>query len=162
LPNHAAVYALNEVPMQTNPVEKLRVVLPDEPGRTQPARVALSEVERRAVAALVAEADANTVIAQVTSRATALASPGGPAVRRRSISKAVAVLDAQLAQLTLLLGHAVARRDVEAVQLLDRVATGVTKRLCALLEQHRFEETRGLRTAVMVSHAGQVTVEAGR
>jgi len=149
--------------MRNNPAEILELVTPDAAALPAPAaRVALNETERRAVTALLADDCGAAVIAHVVARATALASPDGPAVRRRSISKAVAILEMQLSQLSLLLSEAAARRDGDAVGLLDRAAAGVTKRLCALLQEHRFEETRGLRSAVVVGIANNVTVEGGR
>jgi len=145
--------------MKTNPAEILQLVRPDGPALpAHPSRVGLTETERRAVTALVAEDGCGDVLAHVVSRATALAGPDGPAVRRRSISKAVAGLETQLAQLNLLLAEAVVRRDADAVALIDRAATGITKRLCSLLQEHRFDETRGVRS-VVVGMANHVTIE---
>ena len=149
--------------MRPSPTELLQLVPPIEPAPPAvPSRVALTETEQRAVVSMVGRDCGAAVIEHVVSRATALASADGPAVRRRSISKAIAILDAQLAQLSLLMSEAVARRDFDAVAVLDRAATGVTKRLCGLLQEHRFEETRGIRSAVVVGIANNVTVGAAR
>ena len=148
--------------MRPIPTEFLQLVPPVEPAPPSASRLALNETERRAVVAMVGRDCGAAVIEHVVSRATALASADGPAVRRRSISKGIAILETQLGQLNLLMSEAVAKRDFDTVSVLDRAATGVTKRLCLLLQEHRFEETRGLRSAVVVGIANNVTVGAAR
>ena len=149
--------------MRENPAEILQLVPTEPPSAPSVApRVALNEIERRVVTALLAGDASTAVVEHVVSRASALAGPDGPAVRRRSVSKGIAVLEMQLTQLSLLLSEAAARRDSDAVDLLDRAVAGVTKRLCALLQEHRFEETRGLRSAVVVGVANNVTVQGGK
>jgi len=123
----------------------------------EPPRLALSRAEQVAVTRLVADDDA-TITQHVSERATALASDG--ATRRRSLAKATAVAEAQLAQMTALLADALARRDENAVVLLDRALRGTTKRFCLLVEALRADVNGGRRSVVVVGQADTVHVDA--
>jgi hypothetical protein len=66
------------------------------------------------------------------------------------VSKAAAVQEALASQLSALLATAVARRDADAVKLLDRALSGSTKRFALLLEELRAEVSGGRRAVVQV------------
>ena len=123
----------------------------------------LTEPEELAVIGLVSHG-ADEAIAFVRQRAAALAGDtvtGTAGVRRRSLAKAAAIVEAQLSQLHALLATAIAKRDVGAVPLLDRAATGATKRFAILMDALRADEQRGLRPVVVVGAAGNVNVVGG-
>jgi hypothetical protein len=102
----------------------------------------------------------------VQQRAAALAGDasnetGAAAVRRRSLAKGAAIAEAQIGQFQALLAAAVARRDAAAVAMLDRVATGATKRLVALMDALRADEQRHQRPVVVVGAANAVNIGGG-
>jgi len=111
-------------------------------------RLALSAVEQAAVTRLVA-GDSSVVVGRVSERAAALASDED--CRRRSIAKALAVAEAQLAQLSAALVDAVARRDERAVQMIDRVVTSATKRVTMLSDELRTDFAGGRRHSVLIA-----------
>lgn len=104
---------------------------------------------------------ADDAVLHVQQRAAALAgdaadAAGGPAVRRRSLAKAVAIAEAQLSQLHLLLAVAVAKKDSAAVALVDRALTGAAKRFAILMDALRADEQRHQRPVVVVGAANAV------
>ncbi len=125
----------------------------------------LSAAEELAVRALVSAA-ADGAVMHVQQRAAALAGDavnetGAAAVRRRSLAKGAAIAEAQIGQFQALLAAAVARRDAAAVAMLDRVATGATKRLVALMDALRADEQRHQRPVVVVGAANAVNIGCG-
>lgn len=133
---------------------------------TRPALLlALTETEELAVRGLVS-GGGDEVVAFVQQRAAALAGdaadgPGGPAVRRRSLAKAVAIAEAQLSQLHALLAVAVAKKDVAAVAVVDRALTGAAKRFAILMDALRADEQRHQRPVVVVGAAQAVNIGSG-
>ena len=112
-------------------------------------RVGLSKVERKTVEALISGSTGATgdFVAQ---RATAFSVDDDGQVRRRSLSKAAAVQEALMAQLSALLAAAVGRGDADAVKLLDRALSGSTKRFTLLIDELRAEVSGGRRAVVQV------------
>lgn len=126
-----------------------------EAGARHAQRVlALSELERAAVTEL-ATGEVDSVRQYVVNRATAYAT-GDPDVRRRALSRGAAVHETQMQEFAALLAAAIARRDFEAVQVLDRMLTSATGRFRALLDQLRIEN--GTRRRVVVAAKGTVAV----
>ena len=145
----------------TIPMEKssLRLATDRETPPAPPRAVAkLTDIETAAVTTLVDGGEA-ALATFVRDRGAALAGNDGAGVRSRSISKALAIAETQASQIQLLLAQAIARRDVDAASMLDRMATGAVKRLAILCEQHRAEESKGHRPVVVV---GQVNIGSGR
>ncbi len=133
---------------------------------TRPApALALSATEELAVRELVSDG-ADDVVLHVQQRAAALAGDaadgtGALAVRRRSLTRAVAIAEAQLAQLHVLLAVAVAKKDSAAVAAVDRALTGATKRFAILMDALRADEQRHQRPVVVVGAANAVNIGGG-
>lgn len=112
-------------------------------------RLGLTATERRSVEEMVSGGSGATGDF-VALRATALSVDNDGQVRRRSLSKAAAVQEALMAQLSALLAAAVIRRDAEAAKLLDRALSGSTKRFTLLIDELRAEISGGRRAVVQV------------
>lgn len=120
----------------------------------------LTQVERRAVEELVSGQPGITADF-VAQRAAAFAGDPSGETRRRSLSKAAAIQEALMAQLTTLLAAAVARRDGEAAKLLDRCLNGATTRFKLLIEELR-ADFGGKKVTVQVGIVGStVHLNAG-
>jgi hypothetical protein len=98
----------------------------------------------------------------VAQRAAALATDEDGSVRRRSLAKMLAIQEALSSQLTALLSAAVARRDADAVKLLDKAVTGAVSRFRLLTEELRAEAVGGRRAVIQVGIAQSVTVTGER
>jgi hypothetical protein len=120
----------------------------------------LSECERRSVEELVSGRPGATA-RFVSERAAALAVDTAGDVRRRSLARAIAVQEAVLSQLNLLLVSSVARKDADATKLLDRALNGATSRFALLVAELRADHSSGKRTLVQVGVANNVTVSGG-
>jgi hypothetical protein len=142
-------------PADIVPIHPAIPVLPGSPPRTLPA-LALWELERAAVTQL-ATGDVESVRQYVVNRASAYAS-GDADVRRRALSRAAAVQEAQMQELSALLARAVVQRDIQGVQLLDRTLTSATNRYRGLLEQLRVEFVATRRVAVVAK--GTIAIAA--
>jgi hypothetical protein len=137
--------------------------MPNAP-RPLPA-LQLTSAEESAVRELMLGSTDATVV-HVQQRAAALAGDainetGAAAVRRRSLAKGAAIAEAQIGQFQALLAAAVARRDAAAVAMLDRVATGATRRLVVLMDALRADEQRRQRPVVIVGAANAVNIGSG-
>ena len=129
---------------------------------TRPA-LGLTEVERRSVEEMVTGLPYGETAAFVAQRAAALASDTDGSVRRRSLSKALAIQEALMAQLSTLLAAAVANRDSSAVSLLDRALNGATARFRLLSDELRADYAGNKKANVQVQVvAGTVNVNGGR
>lgn len=126
-----------------------------------PQRVALSWVDQLALEQLVA-GDASGVIELAQGLAEALAGPSHDAVRLRTLSRAIAVARNQQALLEGMLMQRLAKRDVDGVELINKVLGGIVARLVKMTEAHRLEGDQQRRVAVTVTHADQVNVEGFR
>ena len=109
----------------------------------------LTQVERRAVEELVTGVPGETADF-VSQRAAAFAGETSAETRRRSLSKAAAIQECLMSQLTTLLAAAVARRDVEAAKLLDRCLNGATTRFQLVLNQLQSDIAGGKKPTVQV------------
>lgn len=110
--------------------------------------------------------DGDGVVLHVQQRGAALAGDavdgtGGSAVRRRSLAKAVAVAEAQLSQLHVLLAVAVAKKDRTAVAVVDRALTGAAKRFAILMDALRADEQRHQQPVIVVGAAQAVNIGGG-
>jgi hypothetical protein len=94
----------------------------------------------------------------VAERASEYAT-GDPESRRRALSRAAAVQEAQLQELAALLASAIARRD-PAVPMLDRVLTAATNRYRSLMDQLRIESAPNRRLTVLAKGTVAITAEA--
>lgn len=127
-------------------------------GKTQTVRkVALTGAERAAATGLVS---GEAAFRHVQDRATAFAT-GDAAVRRRSLSRASAVQEQQVADLAALLASAISRRDLELAKTLDRALTSATHRYRALMEQLRIESGVSRRVTMLAQGPVAITAEAG-
>jgi hypothetical protein len=149
-----------------NALERFSLVVTqraDETHDPHPAALpSLTDIEALSVTQLVSGGDGD-IAAHVRARAGALAGGDGVNVRIRCIAKALALVETQLAQVQALLAQAIARRDVEGATLLDRMSVGATKRMCALLQEHRAERIRAAQRLSFWSAPARVTgVEGSR
>jgi hypothetical protein len=117
----------------------------------------LSCLERRAVTGLVS-ANADEMENYVAERASEYAT-GDPESRRRALSRAAAVQEAQVQEIAALLASAIARRD-PAVPMLDRVLTAATNRYRCLMDQLRIESAPNRRLTVLAKGTVAITAEA--
>lgn len=101
--------------------------------------------------------DAAPVLRHVEERSAALAT-GDSAVRRRCLAKASAMQETIAQQLSALLVTAVARRDENAVILLDRALNSAAVRYRQLMEQLRVESVAVRKVSVMAK--GLVAISA--
>jgi hypothetical protein len=125
------------------------------------ARLGLTAVERQAVEKLVTGSHGMTADF-VAQRAAALATDEDGSVRRRCLAKMLAIHEALSSQLAALLAAAVARRDADAVKLLDRALTGSVARFRLLTAELRAEAVGGRRAVVQVGVAQRVTITGER
>ena len=125
------------------------------------ARLGLTAVERQAVGELVTVSRGITADF-VAQRAAALATDADGSVRRRSLAKMLAIQETLSSQLTALLAASVARRDADAVKLLDKAVTGAISRFRLLTEELRAEAVGGRRAVIQVGIAQNVTVTGER
>jgi flagellar basal body P-ring protein FlgI len=124
---------------------------------SQRPKLALSALERRAVTALVAGENAADLERYVSERASAYAT-GNSEVRRRAISRALAVQDALVQQLSALLAGATAVRDDKLITTLDRALNSATARYRSLIDQLRIESSTTRR--VLIAAKGAVVISA--
>jgi len=122
--------------------------------RLQP-RIGFTALERLAVTRLLG----NEGLAEIAEeRCTAYFADA--AARLRSLSRAVAIAESQMAQFALALADAVRRGDPTAARLTERASTAATRRFVLLVDQLRIESQGGRRPVVVVGVAGQVVVSA--
>lgn len=95
----------------------------------------------------------------VAQRAAALATDEDGSVRRRSLARMLAIQETLSSQLTCLLAAAVARRDADAVKLLDKAVTDCVARF---RQELRAEAVGGRRSVIQVGIAQNVTVTGER
>lgn len=130
---------------------------PDDPQVT-PSRLGLSWLDRLSLERMV-KGDATNVVEHVRSLAEALAGPEGNQVRLRTLARTIAVTRAEQGLLEAMIMERLAERDIQGVELVDKVLKGVAGRLVKLLEAHRLESSQQRRVSVVVTHADQVNVE---
>jgi hypothetical protein len=123
-------------------------------------RLALTGFDVLAATAF-AGGDTSDLVEHVRGLAEALCGPERDEVRLRTISRALATERAHQQLLETMLGNAVAKRDHEAVDLIERVLKSVTARVVALMQEHRIECGLGRRNVLVVGHADSVTVQGG-
>ncbi len=122
----------------------------------------LTAVEKLAVESLVKGRPGETA-SFVSSRAAALAADELGEVRRRSLAKAFSLQEAVTAQLTALLVEAVARRDNDAVKMLDRALSGSTQRMQLLAAELRADFAGNKKTPVQIGViANNVNITGGK
>jgi hypothetical protein len=123
-------------------------------------RLALSPIEAFSVTQLLANGE-EAVLEHVRARAGAFASADGDGVRLRSLARATAIAEAQMAQLSALLSATLGQRDETTAKLLDKFLTSTTRRFTMLMDELRAERQGGRRSVLVVGAAQHVHVGAG-
>lgn len=121
-------------------------------------RIALSKFDQLGLERLVA-GDATAAVEHARALAEALSSPGQDEVRLRTIARGIAVAKTTVDLLEALLMERLAKRDLQGVEITERVLRATSARLVKLLEAHRLESSQQRRVAVVVTHADEVHVE---
>jgi len=121
-------------------------------------RIGLSKFDQLGLERLVS-GDPSAAVEHARALAEALSSPGQNEVRLRTIARGIAVAKTTVDLLDALLLERLAKRDVEGVELTERVLRATNSRLVKLLEAHRLESSQQRRVAVMVSHADEINIE---
>jgi hypothetical protein len=109
-------------------------------------RLGLSVVDKLAVTAF-ATGDHEALLEQVRARADVLVGPDADACRRRIIAKRLATTEGHVELLEALVGQALAQRDFDAVEILDRLLRSYSSRLVFLRREHADEMQRGRSSA---------------
>ncbi len=117
---------------------------------SEPRRLGLSVVDKLAVTAF-ATGDQAALLEQVRARAEVLVGPDADGGRRRIIAKRLATTEGHVELLEGLVGQALAQRDFEAVEILDRLLRSYSSRLVFLRREHADEMQRGRLRTVLVS-----------
>lgn len=130
------------------------------PTRAPDGHLDLSLSERRSLELL--GDDLQDTIAAAISTALGLTGESRDAARLDVIAKGIACERARQLELSRRLDELLLCRDLEAVAVVDRLLTNSNKRVCALLAEHRASCMRGSRAAVLVAHAENVRVQAGK
>ena len=121
-------------------------------------RIGLSKFDQLGLERLVV-GDASAAVEDARALAEALSRPDRDEVRLRTISRGVAVAKTTVDLLEALLMERLAKRDVEGVELTERVLRATTARLVKLLEAHRLESSQQRRVAVVVTHADEIHID---
>lgn len=127
---------------------------------TSSGRIALSTRERRSLELL--GDDLRETIDDAVSTAAALGGNEREAARLEVIAKDIACERARQLEYSRRLDELLCARDLEAAIVFDRLLNSANRRICALLSEHRASCSTGSRAAVVVAHANNVRVQAGR
>ncbi len=128
-------------------------------------RLALSWVDRLgATAYLAPDAEMHAAFVEhTTGLARALYEPGREEARMRMLAKALATARTQVSVLESLLGGLLTKGDFEGAKMITRALDGATRRMMALLAEHRLACNADRRNVtVAVAHADHINVVAGR
>jgi hypothetical protein len=120
------------------------------------------DVLDRMAAVTFASGAVQELVDWATNSARSLVGPDRNEARMRLLARAIAATRAQMLCLEQLLGQRVNVRDVRGAELVDKILTSTTRRLAALLAEHRAACSAGQRAVVVgVGHAERVTIKAG-
>jgi len=129
---------------------------------TRSPRLGLSWLDELATTAFVS-GETSQLVSLVRDSAEALAGPDRNEARMRLLARSIAVTRAHESALEQLLGERLAARDERGTNLVNKVLTATTRRLAALLAEHRMAcAVEPHRTMVAVGHADRVTVKTVR
>lgn len=152
-----------DVPEPTEVSEPAEVVLSQ--ASASPPRLALSWVDRLGAKAFLAPEEdlAGAVLEHTTELARALYETGREEARMRLLAKSLATARTQVSILEKLLGDLLVQRDAEGVKMISRALDGATRRMVALLAEHRQACNSDRRNVtVAVAHVNHINVLAGR
>lgn len=143
--------------MMTTPTGLSHESPASEPSNSNIAPFALTTFDILSATAFVS-GDTSKVVEHVRGMAEALCSPARDEVRLRTIARVLATQRARQQLLEALLGKALAARDHDGVELIERILKPVVANVLALLQEHRIETGLGRRSVVLVNHADNVSV----
>jgi hypothetical protein len=126
-----------------------------------PPRLGLPAPDQLALTRFVT-GDVTELVEHARGLAEALAGADGDGTRRRTISRSLALVRTEMDLVDAAVGAAMGRGDFKAMEALSRVAERLSRRMCALLDEHRRELGRDGPKAVMLIGAAQVNVQGGR
>jgi hypothetical protein len=135
---------------------------PEAPLAREEPRLGLHVLDQVAITSFASSGSSTIVVEHARGLAEALAGPDGDGSRRRTIARALAVTRGQMDLVDAAVGAAMGRRDFKAMEALSKVAERLSRRMCALLDEHRRELGRDGPKAVMLIGAAQVNVQGGR
>lgn len=120
---------------------------PALPTNAPSTRVGLSLLDKLAATAL-AGGDADVIVEQVVSRATAICDERDFGASERMLARRIAATEAALELVDVLLGKSVVNRDFEIVPYLERLSKMYSARLVRLVEAHVLHRKLSSRSAV--------------
>jgi hypothetical protein len=132
-----------------------RAELPQQP------RLGLPQLDQLALTSFVT-GDAAELVEHARGLAESLAGADGDGTRRRTIARNLALVRTEMDLVDAAVGAAMGRGDFKAMEVLSKVAERLSRRMCALLDEHRRELGRDGPKAVMLIGAAQVNVQGGR
>lgn len=133
-------------------------------GRAEPSlppRLGLPALDQLALTSF-ATGDAAELVEHARGLAESLAGADGDGTRRRTIARSLALVRTEMDLVDAAVGAAMGRGDFKAMEALSKVAERLSRRMCALLDEHRRELGRDGPKAVMLIGAAQVNVQGGR
>jgi hypothetical protein len=140
--------------VSTSPAEE-RDLAPSPP--RSPQRVGLTPLDRAAAVAFAGGSGISALVDEAQRLAEDLAGPDGDRARVQLLARATSATRIQQQVLEVMIGDRLAKRDLQGVELVDRVLEGVSRRLGALLRQLAAESALAKRPSVLV-HATEVTI----
>jgi hypothetical protein len=126
-----------------------------------PRRVGLTALEQLGTGLLFDGAPPNELRSWLVDIATALAGSDANGARARLLARSLASARAQVATLEAMVAERLAERDAVGLALVDRALTNASRRLVALLAEHRRMHAPERPVVVAVEHA-EVTVTGSR
>ncbi len=147
------------MPVHTREQESSALARACEPAPST-EHIDLSARERRSLELL--GDDLRETIDEAISTAVALAGNERNAARIDVIAKSIACERARQLELSRRLDELLCGRDLEAAIVFDRLLTSANRRICGLLAEHRASCSTGHRAAIVVGHADNVRVHAGK
>ncbi len=138
-----------------------------EPATEEPApppRLGLNLADELAIQELLRTDDQTAVALRqhLLAAADALAGPDRDDSRVRLLAKLIATSRVRMAAWEALRDQRLAARDVDAVELLDRLITRESRRLLSYMEEHRMSsETRQRSVTLAAAHVSGLVVRSG-